>query len=207
MFTHKKRTMTKRDILYMSLTLFALNVYAQDDRAFGTKAETKNSFYLGYGIGSIYAFGASNFYVTTYPFRYGEFEKEPYCTGVFTAGYHGKATKRLSLSATLAFENIKVKEDELIIYAGNYLSILGGIKWKYGKAQRKTSFYGRFDIGLLISADITPESGKVHTEMTLPTLAIQISPFCIRYGGKMGGFCEFGFGSLGIVNAGLDYRF
>ncbi|MFZ4548284.1 MAG: hypothetical protein ACOYN4_12645 [Bacteroidales bacterium] len=198
--------MKTRNILLLSLMFFVSKGYAQEEKGNGKNEAIKKSYYLGYGIGTINAFRVSNFYITKYPFRYGDSEKEAFCTGAFIVGYHGNAAKKFSLTASLVFENIVVKKDESKLYAGNYLSLISGIKWNYGKAKRKASLYGRFDLGLLIHGDRTPKSNMKSLEMTVPGFTLQLSPLCFRYGGKIGGYFEFGFGSLGLINAGLDYR-
>jgi len=68
----------------------------------------------------------------------------------------------------------------------------------------KFAFYGfaagGFNLDILNGPEGSPENKKEINA------AYQVSPLCFRFGEKIGFIVELGFGSFGVVNAGLGYR-
>jgi hypothetical protein len=135
---------------------------------------------------------------------------DPRFSGVFTIGYQKQKSKRIKLSATFAYERIKL-EDLSSHYSetGNYYKILAGLKLKYNLIGAKVDFYGRLDMGALIYDENFKGGDQTGSTITVTPskFALQISPVCIRFGQKIGGFVELGIGSLGTLNFGMYYRY
>jgi hypothetical protein len=66
--------------------------------------------------------------------------------------------------------------------------------------------YSGIGIGLTINLSSVKLNGQTdHDRKLLP--GGQLTLMGLRFGRAFGGFVEFGFGTYGIVNAGLSYKF
>jgi hypothetical protein len=149
-------------------------------------------------------------YSLTFPWGASLAAYDPHFYGVFYVGYQKQKTKRVKLSASVAYERIRLENlSSDYSFIMNYYTLLAGLKFRYNMPGAKVDFYGRMDIGALIFADKTNGADQTGSSITVDPskFALQISPVCIRFGQKTGGFVELGFGSLGLFNFGMYHKF
>lgn len=200
-------------ILFASCIGLLIQSRAQDIRLFQSTDTLKNSLFLGYGLGtapeweeavmsamlSLVTFGLVN-------------QKDVHASGVFFVGFQHAVSKKLMAGGTFAFEKISgttyaVFSQNKSSFVDSYYSILLGIKYKYNFTHNNFQFYGRADAGLLLNRSDVTGTDEVSVKKTFSKVAFQLSPICVRYGRNISGFCELGFGHLGLISAGLDLRF
>lgn len=175
------------------------------------KDPTKNDIYIGYGIVTGYDISVSSLYnVEIFPFGALFSDYSSHFQGAISIGYQRKMSKRIKLSATFSYEKIMLESlTTSYIYNGNYYPILAGMKYTYNKTDSKIDFYGRLDMGVLFYKEDIQGEAQSGTEIKVnpSKFSIQISPVCIRFGQKIKGFVELGYGSYGILNFGMFYSF
>ena len=189
----------------MSLSFIA---EAQGQRKFVENDSARNEISAGFGVLTTLDMALSLGYLISLPMAWGVDVYEPHYTGAFFLGYQNRVSERVKLSATFAYERIRLEGiNTPDSKSGNSYSILGGVKCKYNKPGSTVDLYGRLDVGIMALESRTKGISQPEGENMGATFACQVSPVCIRFGQRIGGFFEFGFGSLGLINGGINYRF
>lgn len=118
---------------------------------------------------------------------------------------------RLALYANLVagYTSVKCRNNSGALLGTMHLSpmaLTAGLKTIYYRGGY-LNFYGRYGLGLC--GLLCPKS---YPPVSTPDWiwiesVIDIYPVCFATDGKWGGFLEFGFGSKGLTNAGIFFRF
>ena len=205
------KTRMHKYIITVVILILALKSFAQTLPNTENPYSFKHTFSFGYGVATspalAYATTAFLSFMLPLPGMGALNHFNTKFSGAFFAGYHYSISPRISVGGTFAYEKGTTKD--LLsdyTYTGHYYAVLGGAKYLYNPSG-KISLYGRADLGLLIySAEESPV-GESSFRISPSRFALQISPFCIRVGKRMGAYCEFGFGNIGLINLGVDARF
>jgi hypothetical protein len=184
--------------------------------------ELNNEFYAGYGAGSIYYFTNNihhkdypDYYHDYYNYYYNEYESDPQSAGAFFLGYQRKINKVISVGFQFAFMNLhhtaQYYNSDLDSTVGPYKftdNLLSGIsKINFTYLQLPIlQMYSGISIGISVDFGSAEIEGTKYTDKKLYP-AGQITLMGLRVGRAFGGFAEFGFGSNGIINVGLNYKF
>lgn len=199
---------TKAIMLVFGCAFLYLGANANNEENSTGKDTARNEIFSGYGVLTSMDMAVSMVYLISLPFFWGVNVYEPHYSGALFLGYQNKVSERVRFSGTFAYEKIKL-EGVTTSYSstGNCYAILGGVKFKYNKTAGPVDLYGRFDLGIMFYS--SKEQGDDHPdEVYIPsTVAFQISPIGVRYGKQFGGFFEFGYGNLGLINFGVTLRF
>lgn len=169
---------------------------------------SRSELSAGFGVLTTLDMALSLGYLISLPMAWGVEVYKPHYTGAFFLGYQNKVSERVKLSGTFAYERIRLEGiNTPESKSGNCYSVLGGLKYKYNKMASNVDLYARLDFGIMVLENRKNGASQPDGENRLATFAYQVSPFCIRFGEKTGGFFEFGFGNLGLINFGINYRF
>ena len=189
-------------------TILSFNTGAQNQKNFVGKDTLRNEIFAGFGALTSLDMALSLEYLIMLPIAWGADVYQPHYTGAFFCGYQNRVSERVKLSATFAYEKIRlIGINTPDTKSGNCYSVLGGIKFKYNRFNDNVDLYGRLDLGIMTIATHQEGVSQTNQEIRPSTFACQFSPICVRYGKRVGGFFEFGFGNLGTFNFGMDYRF
>jgi hypothetical protein len=128
-------------------------------------------------------------------------------SGVINIGYQRSLSDRIAIEGTYSHEKISLSWDENSTYVYQSFNdklntIMVGVKFKY-TLNGKIELYGRTDLGYLWYH----QSNQSDYTITFSNFAFQITPIGLSFGKALRGFCEFGFGHLGIINFGINYNF
>ncbi len=90
----------------------------------------------------------------------------------------------------------------------HFYGLLFGTEYHYLN-KKYVQLYVGADVGfsLIQQRKYDYKNEQIKKYKTDGFFAFQANVFCIRFGNKLGGFAEIGFGSLGILNLGLNYKF
>jgi len=192
-------------VFCMSLSFVA---ETQTQRKFIEDDSTRNEISAGFGVLTTLDMALSLGYLISLPMAWGTDVYRPHYTGALFLGYQNRVSKRVKLSATFAYERIRLESiNTTDSKRGNSYSVLGGVKFKYNKTESSIDLYSRLDVGIMVLENRQNGANKPDGENIGSTFAFQVSPICIRFGRKIGGFFEFGFGNLGLINFGINFRF
>ena len=210
---------------------FLSQTYAQT----GTNQETSaakpgqnvmlNDIYAGYGAGSIFYFTGRMLHSSDYTSRFDEINGNyanfvygsPSSFGTLFLGYSRSLNRIVSMGFMFGFQNFSYTGKSTAQYAGGTVHtidnndvLLSGIARFLFTYVNKPVIRMYSGIGIGITLDFGKEKldGGVDdfSEKKLWPGG-QLTLMGIRFGKAFGGFFEFGFGSYGIINAGLSYKF
>jgi hypothetical protein len=189
-----------------------------------SQTDMPNDFYAGYGALSIFYFTGRMKHSSDYPtetsyydgvYYYNTDYTEPTSPGTFYLGFARSLNKVISVGFMFGYQDIKYTETfkkdytdttEYKINASDQL--LTGIARVTFCYLNKPSIRMYSGIGIGITIDFGKASGDVDTKTERKLWpGGQLTLMGLRFGRAFGGFVEFGFGSYGIVNAGLSYKF
>ena len=214
--------------LLLLCVVFLMQAYSQT----GTKQETPpakrgqntmfNDLYAGYGAGSIFYFTGRMAHSSDYPTdQYSNLTyTDPSSFGTLFLGYQRSLGKVASMGFLFGFQNYSYtgKGSTHNYYNGAYDSVVHRISNNdillTGIARFLFSYvnkpmirmYSGIGLGITIDFGKATLDGTDYSEKKLWP-AGQLTLMGIRFGRAFGGFFEFGFGSYGIVNAGISYKF
>lgn len=139
--------------------------------------------------------------------------------GNFGVQYHYQISKRFQFGLDLSYQNVdnKVvfksqnKSGELIFEERrNLFVVMPTASFSYVKS-KWLDFYGSASLGAIIGSSkrmggttydlLSEKDGKTDF-----SLAFQINPVGLRVGKDFGGFVHLGYGHLGILSLGVNYR-
>ena len=199
---------TKAIIVLVYFVFLSFSAGAQNENKPIVNDTSRNEICVGYGVLTSMDMAVSMVYLISLPFFWGVEVYEPHYSGAFFMAYQNKVSDRVRLSGTIAYEKIRL-EGVTTNYTntGNCYTVLGGVKFRYNKITGKVDLYGRFDLGIMFFDNRELGVDSPADTYTPSEVAFQISPIGVRFGKQIGGFLEFGYGNLGMINFGIDCRF
>jgi hypothetical protein len=187
-----------------------------------------NDFYFGYGAGSIFYFTGRMKHSDTYPTEWDYYNSNPLSKsygvpssfGTITLGYQRCLNRVVSLGIMFGFQDFHYTEQatEQVYQNGVYYNTLTHtIKNNdillSGSARVLFSYVNKPSIRIYsgVALGITVDFGRAtFDDLEYADNKLwpggQLTLMGIRYGRAFGGFFEFGFGSYGIINAGISYK-
>lgn len=178
-----------------------------------------NDFYAGYGALSIFYFTGRMAHSSDYPTKTVSNAKftEPQSAGNFCIGFARSLNKVVSVGFKFGYQNFHYTGTAHMILNGNNSDtskIIADDRLVTGIARLTFCYlnrpyirmYSGIGIGLTIDFGRVTVNGEPTSERKLWPGG-ELTLMGLRFGRAFGGFVEFGFGSYGIVNAGLSYKF
>jgi hypothetical protein len=189
-----------------------------------SQTELYNDFYAGYGALSIFYFTGRMKHSSGFPtetshydgyYYYSPEYTDPTSPGTIYLGFARSLNRVVSVGFLFGYQDLKYTEsftksstDPTVYQIKADDQLLTGIaRVTFCYLNRPTvRMYSGIGIGLTI--DFGKANGDVDskTERKLWPGG-QLTLMGLRFGRAFGGFVEFGFGSYGILNAGLSYKF
>ncbi len=218
--------MKKISFLVMMLMLISTFSFSQNTEA-TAKTPTKNSqatlyndFYAGYGALSIFYFTGRMAHSSSYPTKSSLFTEknftEPTSVGTIYLGFARSLSRVVSVGFLFGYQNFHYTAKGHLVLNGNdsLLNLVSDDRLVTGIARVTFCYlskpyirmYSGIGIGLTIDFGKATVNGDPTTERKLWPGG-ELTLMGLRVGRALGGFLEFGFGSYGIVNAGLSYKF
>jgi len=127
-------------------------------------------------------------------------------SGTYFFGYQGYLTSQLTLGLCVFYGKYHstntFSNQNSVVITNTYIGGLVRTEfiWLTGSV---IQLYTAGSLGIL---PVTSEYGNIEKETEIQ-VAFQLSPIGIRIGSSLAVFAEFGFGSTGVLAAGLKYRF
>jgi hypothetical protein len=185
-----------------------------------SQATLYNDFYAGYGALSIFYFTGRMAHSGDYPTETNHYSNqkfiEPASAGNFYLGFARSLNKVVSVGFVFGYQNFHYTGSAHMILNGNdsLLRIVSDDRLVTGSARLTFCYlnrpfirmYSGIGIGLTIDFGKATVNGEPTSERKLWPGG-ELTLMGLRFGRAFGGFIEFGFGSYGIVNAGLSYKF
>lgn len=184
-----------------------------------------NEVYSGYGAGSIFYFTGRMNHSYEYESRFTQYNgnyysieyTNPKSFGTLFAGYSRSLNRVISMGFIFGYQSFTYT-GELSQSAGSSSSytmentdiLLTGIaRFTFSYLNKPhIRMYSGIGIGVTVGfgKEILQEGLDEYSEMKLYPSG-QATFMGVRFGGAFGGFFEFGIGTIGILNAGLSYKF
>lgn len=228
---HKNTAMKKSLTILLALLVLSPCLMAQTSGSKETKTTKKsqtdlfNDFYGGYGALSIFYFTGRMKHSSEYPtetqyydgyYYYNTDYTQPTSPGTFYLGFARSLNKVISVGFMFGYQDLKYTETytndiyndttEYKIHADDQL--LTGIARVTFCYLDKPTIRMYSGIGIGVTIDFGKAWGDVDTKTERRLWpGGQLTLMGLRFGRAFGGFVEFGFGSYGILNAGLSYKF
>jgi hypothetical protein len=184
-----------------------------------------NDFYAGYGGLSIFYFTGRMNHSSDYPtesggysysYNYTKTFTEPESAGTFYLGYARSLNRVVSMGFMFGFQNFNYTGkgkltnngvDSALVITQDDRLLTGTARVTFCYLNKPSvRMYSGIGIGLTIDFGKAVVNGEKTTERKLWPGG-QLTLVGLRFGRALGGFVEFGFGSYGILNAGLSYKF
>jgi hypothetical protein len=188
--------------------LFGYSIAVQAQDATQPK-EWFNDISVSYSAGSIYYF-TGNIGHADYPSDFYQNDSDPRGMGAFALSYHRKLNNVVAVGFNASYLNLYHNaydyEDPGLsqTYYDNLFNMLASVRFVY-VAKPVITMYSGVCIGLSLDFGKTTFNGITYTDKKIYP-AGQLTLMGLRVGKAFGGFAEFGFGTLGIISAGLSYR-
>lgn len=218
--------MKKISLLLMFLLLISLLSFSQKTESTSTTSTKSsqtslyNDFYGGYGALSIFYFSGRMNHSSDYPTETNHYSDkkftEPESAGNFYIGYARSLNRVVSTGIMFGLQNFHYTgkgrytlngNDSAISFNANDLLFTGIARVTFCYLNRPfIRMYSGIGIGLTIDFGKATVNGEQTTERKLWPGG-ELTLMGLRFGRAFGGFLEFGFGSYGILNAGLSYKF
>ncbi len=173
-----------------------------------------NDIYLGYGAGGLFYWTGRMKHNSGYPSETNSYTDpqtftEPSSAGALLLGYSRTLNRVASLGFLFGLQDFTYTGTAVQAGQTNYsdilLSGLARITFCYLN-KPAIHMYSGIGIGITVNFGKATQTGKEFTDRKLWPGG-QLTLMGLRFGRAFGGFFEFGFGTLGIVNAGISYKF
>jgi hypothetical protein len=189
-----------------------LLVCAQEADHKTDQTKVLNDVYGGYGAASVYYFknvGGDTYYQNI-GYTYLETDGNTSSAGTFFVGYSRTVTQVIHVGIQFSYQQVKtpVQGSEPVLQGSKYDNIYGMLaRVKFSYVNRPVlQLYSGICMGIGIDLYHVDYNGSsYHDRKLLPAGEVVIMG--LRAGRKLGGFMEFGFGTLGILNGGISYKF
>ena len=192
-----------------------------------------NEVYAGYGALSIFYFTGRMKHSSDYPTQFTRIPypngnyinrdpdyENPSSLGTLFLGYQRSLNRVVSMGFLFGFQNFSYTEtatetsnlNGTNVTTGHTINnndvLLSGIaRFLFSYVNKPVvRIYSGIGIGITVDFGKANLDGKDYSEKKLWP-AGELTLMGIRFGRAFGGFFEFGFGSYGIINAGLSYKF
>ncbi|MCX6245175.1 MAG: hypothetical protein NTU98_10780 [Bacteroidetes bacterium] len=189
-----------------------------------SQSNMPNEFYGGYGALSIFYFTGRMRHSSDYPTETTYYNGNYYhntdytdtkSPGTFYVGFGRSLNKVVSVGFMFGYQDIKYTETyKLNTYDTTEYKINADDQLLTGIARVTFTYLNKptirmySGIGIGVTIDFGKASGDIDTKTERRLWpGGQLTLMGLRFGRAFGGFIEFGFGSYGIVNAGLSYKF
>jgi opacity protein-like surface antigen len=205
-----------KTILLLIICFFVLNIpeiIAQNQEKASTKPDQsvmQNDVYLGYGAGGLFYWTGRMKHSSDYPSEEGQQTfTNPGSIGAILLGYNRSLNNVVGLGFLFGFQNFHytgtTNQGVSTEYNDILLSGMARILFSYVN-KPSIRLYSGIGLGITVNFGTATESSQDFTDRKLWPGG-QLTFMGIRFGRALGGFFEFGFGTIGIVNAGLSYKF
>jgi hypothetical protein len=213
-------------LLFCACLVIIGNSYGQAEQPKTQKnsqADMQNDIYAGYGLGSVYYFHDithSGYPPYTYDYNGQDMNwniPDPTSPGTFYFGYGRSLNQVITVGILFGYQplNYNGKGTGYDYNSGTYTTydVIGTDNLWTGMARMHFSYlnkpviriYSGFALGFTVDFANRTFDGNTYTQRKL-LFAGQLTFMGLRFGRALGGFFEFGFGTLGIINAGISYK-
>jgi hypothetical protein len=206
-------------MIFMLMCSVSFSQNAQTTTTTSTKtsqAMLYNEFYAGYGALSIFYFTGRMNHSSDYPTESAHYVKftEPQSVGTFFMGYSRSLNRVISTGFMFGYQNFHYTGKGQLSNNSDTANITADDRLVTGIARVTFCYlnrpfirmYSGIGIGLTIDFGKASVNGEQTSERKLWPGG-ELTLMGLRFGRAFGGFLEFGFGSYGILNAGLSYKF
>jgi len=215
-------------MIFLLMSSFSFSQKTETTSSTGTKssqATLYNDFYGGYGALSIFYFTGRMKHSSDYPtesnttssgdYYSGKKFTEPESAGNFFIGYARSLNRVVSTGFLLGFQNfhytgtayLKSSSTDIARFVADDRLLTGIARVTFCYLNRPfIRMYSGIGIGLTVDFGKVTVNGEQSTERKLWPGG-ELTLMGLRFGRAFGGFAEFGFGSYGILNVGLSYKF
>jgi len=205
-----------KTISLLIFCILAINipaVIAQDqDQPKPEKGQTVlfNDIYLGYGAGGLFYWTGRMKHNGDFPSDESSFKyTDPSSAGALLLGYQRSMNKVVALGFMFGYQNFAYTgtstSGEKTEFNDILLSGMARVTFAYVN-KPSVRLYSGIGFGITVNFGKATSSRQDFTDRKLWPGG-QITLMGIRFGRAFGGFFEFGIGTIGIVNAGLSYKF
>jgi hypothetical protein len=186
-----------------------------------------NDFYLGYGAGSIFYFTGRMKHSDSYPTEWDSYNGNllsttygvPSSFGTITFGYQRCLNRVVSLGIMFGFQDFYYTGDAIEEnhqngvpsytphnIKNNDILLSGSARVLFSYVNKPSiRIYSGVALGITVDFGRATFDDQEYADNKLWPGG-QLTLMGIRYGRAFGGFFEFGFGSYGIINAGISYK-
>jgi hypothetical protein len=217
----------KKAVLLLAVSLLAPSfVFSQNTQETQPPVKTSqaalpNDLYIGYGALSIFYFTGRMRHSQEYPtdpsnYTSVSFPNQPSSPGTFYLGYSRSLNKVVSVGFMFGYQSFSYTgtghhtdygKDSVVNISATDQLVTGIARFTFCYLNKPfVRMYSGIGIGLTIDFGKATANGVQSTERKLWPGG-QLTLMGLRFGRSFGGFLEFGFGSYGILNAGLSYKF
>jgi len=206
-------------VIFMLMCSVSFSQNAETTAKTSTKtsqATLYNDFYAGYGALSIFYFTGRMKHSSDYPTEsaYNVKFTEPQSVGTFFIGYSRSLNRVISTGVMFGYQNFHYTGKGKLSNNSDTAKITADDRLVTGIARVTFCYlnkpfirmYSGIGIGLTIDFGKATVNGESTSERKLWPGG-ELTLMGLRFGRAFGGFLEFGFGSYGILNAGLSYKF
>lgn len=169
-----------------------------------------NEIYLGYGAGGLFYWTGRMMHSSDYPSeKSGQDFTEPTSAGAVFLGYNRTLSRIIALGFIFGFQDFTYTGTNSQGLTTDYDDMLleGIAKVSFCYLNKPAiRMYSGIGMGITMDFGKATQTNKDITERKLFP-AGQLTLMGVRFGRAFGGFIEFGIGTIGIVNAGLSYKF
>ena len=193
----------KKYIIIISLLLvFSATIFAQDK---------KHEIVLGYGVMTNYAIEEVLKNITVTIVTLGLYDTEYESgTGAFLLGYRYFPSEKFSIGIDVAYTKINdvVKSHDTVVVGNierHFYTLAPYAVYNYIKKE-KFRLYSGIGLGYAFGKDnYKPNNGAEENE-NFGRIAYQLNAIGVRFGTKVGGYVEFGYGYKGMLNFGVSVK-
>jgi len=192
-------------ICLSALFFCSLPLHAQDEFP-------RSEFTLRYGIVTNAEIIEATSDILTTIFTFGSFEtRNNISTGAFSFEYQYRPKKWVSVGGSVSYERTacdlfsQTQDIDVGDIINNYYTVMATARFNY-LSKKIITLYSRVGIGYTLWLEYINGDNQ-YQDQSNGFVAFQLTPIGIRIGTKVGGFFEAGFGSEGIVAAGVSFRF
>ena len=203
---------TKGILLTIGLTVLSLTAFSQKT----SQTDLPNEFYAGYGAGSLFYFTGLSNQSHHHMYSYGS-DTYLRSAGTFLLGYTRNLNRVVSMGVIFSYMPANSDftdysydkpgngSNEITGSASD--NILGAITRITFSYVSKPAFriYSGIAIGVTVDCGTVTYNGNTVSRRKLYP-AGEITLFGVRFGRALGGFVEMGFGTNGIITAGISYK-
>ena len=192
--------MKKHLIIISLLLVFSATIFAQDK---------KHEIVLGYGIMTNYGIEEVIINITCVIVTFGLYDIEYESgTGAFLFGYRYFPIEKFSIGIDGAYTKIKdvVKSHDTIV-VGNinkHFYTLAPYAANYYIKKKKIRVYSGIMLGYTFGKDNYKSNDGAEENGNYGRIAYQLNAIGVRFGTKVGGYVEIGYGYKGMLNFGLS---